>query len=195
MTKALSSAEWGYHTVEVNPSHKSWPHCTQDFPYPRHTKVNTFRLGDNQDRQDYMVAVLRCLAQVLTHIGLFRILWGSSCIREKVRGEEWFKRQKKRSQFWLSSSGLICHSSSGRASGRYQLASLGLGQDFLWPIWNFKVHAWESRAIWLRLRAASSLLGSPAFCSPSPQTPAPCSPCHFPASLLQEAQSLLRSSI
>lgn len=76
----------------------------------------------------------------------------------------WFKRWKKRNQFWLSSLGLIHHGSSGRASGRYQLASLGPGQEFLWPIWNSKVQAWKSRAIWLKLRAASSLPGRPVLC-------------------------------
>ena len=70
---------------------------------------------------------------------------------------------------------------------RYQLASLGPGREFFWPIWNSKVHAWKSRGIWLQFRGASSLLSRPALssvlspshlqstCSQQPQPPSP--PC------------------
>lgn len=58
LTQDSPSAEWGYHTVEVNLPHKSWLHGLRVFPYPKHTKGNTIGLGDNQNQQDYVVAVL-----------------------------------------------------------------------------------------------------------------------------------------
>lgn len=52
----LFLAEWGYRSTEVNPTLRSWLQCLCVFSHPKHIKVNT-RLGDNEDRQDYVVAV------------------------------------------------------------------------------------------------------------------------------------------